>query len=67
MRSLRAVISRQPSVVSAQALSAEGYAKARRYLMRTDPALGAAIKKIGACGMADRQRQDHLSALVNAT
>ena len=66
MRSLRAVISRQPSVVSAQALSAEGYAKARRYLMRTDPALGAAIKKIGACGMADRQRQDHLSALVNA-
>ena len=34
--------------------------------MRRDPILGAAIKKIGACGMADRQRKDHLSALVGA-
>jgi DNA-3-methyladenine glycosylase II len=48
------------------ALSPEGYAKARRYLMRKDPILGAAIKKIGACGMAERQRKDHLSALVSA-
>ena len=28
--------------------------------------LGAAIKQIGACGMADRQRKDHLTALVGA-
>ena len=28
--------------------------------------LGAAIKRIGACGMADRQRSDHLTALVGA-
>jgi DNA-3-methyladenine glycosylase II len=49
-----------------EALTAEGYEKARRYLMRRDPVLGAAIKKIGACGMADRQRKDHLSALVGA-
>jgi DNA-3-methyladenine glycosylase II len=48
------------------ALTADGYAKARRYLMRKDPILGAAIKSIGACGMADRQRADHLSALVGA-
>src|SRR5438045_7498190 len=48
------------------ALTPEGYAKARRVLMRRDPVLGAAIKKIGACGMADRQRKDHLSALVGA-
>jgi DNA-3-methyladenine glycosylase II len=48
------------------ALTPEGYAKARRYLMRRDPILGAAIKKIGACGMADRQRKDHPSALVGA-
>jgi DNA-3-methyladenine glycosylase II len=48
------------------ALTAEGYDKARRHLMRRDPVLGAAIKKIGACGMADRQRADHLSALVGA-
>lgn len=60
------VLSRPSSVTGAQALSAEGYAKARRYLMRKDPILGAAIKSIGACGMADRQRKDHLSALVSA-
>jgi len=34
--------------------------------MRRDRILGAAIKQIGACGMADRQRKDHLSALVGA-
>jgi DNA-3-methyladenine glycosylase II len=48
------------------ALSPAGYARARRHLMRKDPVLGAAIKRIGACGMADRQRKDHLSALVGA-
>ena len=66
--------SRLPAVVSSQpgpspqpsALSPAGYQKARRYLMRRDPILGAAIKSIGACGMAERQRKDHLSALVRA-
>jgi DNA-3-methyladenine glycosylase II len=47
-------------------LTPEGYARARRVLMRRDPVLGAAIKRIGACGMAERQRHDHLSALVGA-
>jgi DNA-3-methyladenine glycosylase II len=47
-------------------LTLEGYARARRVLMRRDPILGAAIKRIGACGMAERQRGDHLSALVGA-
>ena len=42
------------------------YEKARRLLMRRDPVLGAVIKTIGACGLADRQRKDHLSALVGA-
>jgi DNA-3-methyladenine glycosylase II len=42
------------------------YARARRLLMRRDPVLGAAIKRIGPCGMADRQRHDHLTALVGA-
>ena len=51
---------------TAAALTPEGYAKARRHLMRRDPILGAAIKSIGPCGMADRQRKDHLSALVSA-
>jgi DNA-3-methyladenine glycosylase II len=50
----------------ASALTPAGYAAARRLLMRRDPVLGAAIKTIGACGMADRQRKDHLSALVGA-
>src|SRR5579862_6495148 len=47
-------------------LTPEGYARARRFLMRRDPVLGAAIKRIGPCGMADRQRKDHLSALTGA-
>ena len=34
--------------------------------MRRDPILGAAIKKIGPCGMATRQRKDHLSALIGS-
>jgi DNA-3-methyladenine glycosylase II len=34
--------------------------------MRRDPILGAAVKRIGACGMAARQRNDHLTALVGA-
>ncbi|HEY7290420.1 MAG TPA: DNA-3-methyladenine glycosylase [Vicinamibacterales bacterium] len=47
-------------------LTPDGYEKARRALMRRDPILGSAIKRIGACGMADRQRKDHLSALVGS-
>jgi DNA-3-methyladenine glycosylase II len=42
------------------------YEKARRLLMRRDPVLGAAIKTIGPCRLADRQRKDHLTALVGA-
>jgi len=42
------------------------YDKARRQLMRRDRILGAAIKQIGACGLAERQRKDHLTALVGA-
>jgi DNA-3-methyladenine glycosylase II len=42
------------------------YARARRLLMRRDPILGAVIKRIGPCGMAARQRKDHLTALVGA-
>ncbi|HWF85429.1 MAG TPA: DNA-3-methyladenine glycosylase [Vicinamibacterales bacterium] len=48
------------------ALTPEGYERARRHLMRRDPRLGAAIRKIGACALADRQRKDHLTALISA-
>jgi DNA-3-methyladenine glycosylase II len=47
-------------------LSVEGYAQARRALMRRDPVLATAIKRIGVCGMALRQHSDHLSALAGA-
>ena len=42
------------------------YVRARRLLMRRDPILATAIKRIGPCGMASRQRKDHLTALVGA-
>ncbi len=42
------------------------YQRARRLLMRRDPVLATAIKSIGPCRMAERQRKDHLSALVGA-
>jgi DNA-3-methyladenine glycosylase II len=42
------------------------YDRARRLLMRRDPVLATAIKRIGPCLMADRQRKDHLTALVGA-
>jgi DNA-3-methyladenine glycosylase II len=42
------------------------YQRARRLLMRRDPILGAAIKRIGPCALASRQRKDHLSALAGS-
>jgi hypothetical protein len=42
------------------------YQRARRLLMRRDPVLGAAIRQIGPCGLADRQRKDHLTALIGS-
>jgi DNA-3-methyladenine glycosylase II len=52
--------------VPAQSLSPEDYARARRALMRRDPVLGAVIRQVGACGMAERQRKDHLTALIGS-
>jgi DNA-3-methyladenine glycosylase II len=48
------------------ALTPEDYVRARRLLMRRDRVLGAAIKQIGPCGLANRQHTDHLSALTGA-
>ena len=47
-------------------LTADDYTRARRLLMRRDPILGDAIKRIGPCGMAARQHAHHLTALVRA-
>jgi DNA-3-methyladenine glycosylase II len=54
------------NAMSGRSLTAEDYARARRLLMRRDPVLGAAIKRIGPCGLAARQHSHHLSALVRA-
>lgn len=47
-------------------MTPEAYARARRLLMRRDPVLATAIRKIGDCRLADRQRGDHLSALIHS-
>jgi DNA-3-methyladenine glycosylase II len=52
--------------MASRSLTPDGYARARRFLMRRDPILGAAIKAIGPCLMAERQRKDHLSALAGS-
>jgi DNA-3-methyladenine glycosylase II len=52
--------------MASRSLTPEGYARARRLLIRRDPVLGAAIKRIGPCALASRQRNDHLSALAGA-
>src|SRR3982074_2843958 len=55
-----------PPPVAPQSLTPDGYARARRHLMRRAPILGAAIRQIGPCGLAARQRSDHLTALIGA-
>ena len=47
-------------------MTAADYTRARRLLMRRDPILAGAIRRIGPCRMAERQRKDHLTALIGA-
>jgi len=42
------------------------YQRACRLLMRRDPVLRVVIRQVGPCGLASRQRKDHLTALVGA-
>jgi DNA-3-methyladenine glycosylase II len=51
---------------TAESLTPDGYERARRALMRRDRVLAGAIKRIGPCRMAERQRSDHLTALVGS-
>jgi 3-methyladenine DNA glycosylase/8-oxoguanine DNA glycosylase len=62
----RSPISRTLAVVPGQPLTPEDYVRARRVLMRRDPVLATAIRAIGPCLMADRQRKDHLTALAGS-
>lgn len=52
--------------MSPPSLTPEGYERATRLLKRRDPVLAGAIRRIGPCALAERQRQDHLTALVAA-
>lgn len=49
-----------------RSLTPADYVRGRRLLMRRDPILGAAMKRIGPCGLASRQRDDHLVMLASA-
>ena len=53
-------------VLHDESLTPEDYERARRLLMRRDPILGGVVKQIGPCGLAARQRNDHLTALIGA-
>src|SRR6059036_782201 len=59
-------VARPLAHAKALSLTPEGYDRARRLLMRRDPILAEAIKRIGPCRMAERQRKDHLTALIGA-
>lgn len=52
--------------MKATALDAAGYQRARRHLMRADPVIGALVRRVGPCGLAASQHEDHLTALVGA-
>lgn len=47
-------------------MSPDEYQRATRLLSRRDPALRALIRKYGACGMADAQKADNFTAIVQA-
>ncbi len=46
-------------------MSAADLTRARRVLMRRDPVLGALIRRVGACGLAESRTQAPFESLVN--
>ena len=47
-------------------MSAADMARARRLLMRRDPALSALMKRVGRCGLSDSRTREPFEALVRA-
>lgn len=45
-------------------MSVADFERARRYLMRRDPRLGAVIKRVGACGLVESRTHDPFASLV---
>jgi len=56
--------SRPPT--GSRSLTPDDYRRARRHLVRADQVLAAVVRQVGPCRLADRQREDHLSALIGA-
>ena len=51
---------------STQALSAAGFERARRALMRRDPKLSALIRRVGPCRLPEGRTRDPFGSLVRA-
>ena len=47
-------------------LTANDYRQAQQHLMSADPVLGAIVRQVGPCRMAERRHRDHLTTLVAA-
>ena len=52
------------SELTTRAMTPADFERARRTLMRRDPRLGAVIKRVGPCGLADSRTNDPFAALV---
>ncbi len=47
-------------------MTPDDYRRATRLLARRDPVIRTLIRKYGPCGMADAQKRDHFTAIVQA-
>lgn len=63
MSTLRAAARPAPACAP---LTSDDHRRARRHLLRADPVLASVVRQVGACRLADRERGDHLAALVSA-
>ncbi len=54
----------RPAAEASRAFSETDFARARRILMRRDPRLGAVIKRVGRCALADGRTHEPFAGLV---
>ena len=53
-----------PAVEASRAFSEADFARARRILMRRDPRLGAVMRRVGRCALADGRTHEPFAGLV---